>query len=169
MKRTLLLLAIAVLGVASLAAENVKSSTIYIIDGAKVENFDGSQLVGKTVADYYVDAEKNVHVITTAEHLGNKKVKNVAVIQTRVKVGDSEGGATGKTATVMGSYKPGEAAFVVDGKLVESSQFMSMPTSGIQSIKIVKDAGSADFKKYAAEAKKATGVEPKCIILVTTK
>lgn len=168
MRRTLLLLAMAVIGVASLAAKNVKGSTTYIIDGTKVENFDGSQLVGKTVANYYVDQEKNVHVIITVEHAGGKQVKNVSVVQTRSSVG-TNGESNVEPTEFIGYFNPGETAFVMDGQLIDSFKFVGQPTSVVKTMKIVKDTANPDFIKYAAEAKKATGVEPKCIIFVTSK
>ena len=81
MKRTVLFLAIAIISVASLAAENVKAPT-YIINGKKVENFDGSQLKGKTIANYTIGEGTNVHVILTDDYVASKGgVKKVSVVQ----------------------------------------------------------------------------------------
>lgn len=171
MKRTVLFLAIAIISVASLAAENVKAPT-YIINGKKVENFDGSQLEGKTIANYtiYTICEgTNVHVILTDDYVASKGgVKKVSVVQSVRPLKDGES----ITSSVDAShYLSGEAVFVLDGKLVSVSEFTSLKPSALSTVKVIKDKNNADFKKYAEEAKKqsTTGVEPKCIIMATSK
>lgn len=169
MKRTVLFLAIAIISVASLAAENVKAPT-YIINGKKVENFDGSQLKGKTIANYTIIGEgNNVHVILTDDYVASKGgVKKVSVVQSVRPLKDGES----ITSSVDAShYLPGEAVFVLDGKLVSVSEFTSLKPSALSTVKVIKDKNNADFKKYAEEAKKqsTTGVEPKCIIMATSK
>ena len=54
MKKTILFLLVALLNFATMSAQEVKK-TIYVIDGKKVENFDGSQLKGKTIVNYTID------------------------------------------------------------------------------------------------------------------
>ena len=169
MKRTVLFLAIAIISVASLAAENVKAPT-YIINGKKVENFDGSQLKGKTIANYYTIGEgTNVHVILTDDYVASKGgVKKVSVVQSVRPLKDGES----ITSSVDAShYLSGEAVFVLDGKLISVSEFTSLKPSALSTVKVIKDKNNADFKKYAEEAKKqsTTGVEPKCIIMATSK
>ena len=51
MKRTIILLLVAVLSVATMSAQKIKKP-VYVIDGHQVENFDGSQLNGKTIVKY---------------------------------------------------------------------------------------------------------------------
>ena len=58
MKKTILFLLVALLNFATMSAQEVKK-TIYVIDGKKVENFDGSQLKGKTIVNYTIDSEHN--------------------------------------------------------------------------------------------------------------
>lgn len=169
MKRTVLFLAIAIISVACLAAENVKVPT-YIINGKKVENFDGSQLKGKTIANYYTIGEgNNVHVILTDDYVASKRgVKKVSVVQS---VRPSKDGESITSSVDVSHYLSGEAVFVLDGKLVSVSEFTSLKPSALSTVKVIKDKNNADFKKYAEEAKKqsTTGVEPKCIIMATSK
>ena len=114
MKRTVLFLAIAIISVASLAAENVKAPT-YIINGRKVENFDGSQLKGKTIANHTIDEGTNVHLLLTVDYVAGKAVKKVSVVQSVRPLKDGES----ITSSVDEShYLSGEAVFVLDGKLV---------------------------------------------------
>lgn len=168
MKRTVLFLAIAIISVACLAAENVKAPT-YIINGKKVENFDGSQLKGKTIANYTIGEGTNVHVILTDDYVASKGgVKKVSVVQSVRPLKDGES----ITSSVDAShYLSGEAVFVLDGKLVSVSEFTSLKPSALSTVKVIKDKNNADFKKYAEEATKqsTTGVEPKCIIMATSK
>ena len=165
MKRTVLFLAIAIISVASLAAENVKAPT-YIINGKKVENFDGSQLKGKTIANYTIDEGTNVHLILTVDYVAGKAVKKVSVFQSVRPLKDGESITSSEDAS---HYLSGEAVFVLDGKLV--SVFTSLKPSALSTVKVIKDKNNADFKKYAEEAKKqsTTGVEPKCVLIVTSK
>ena len=167
MKRTVLFLAIAIISVASLAAENVKAPT-YIINGRKVENFDGSQLKGKTIANYTIDEGTNVHVILTVDYVAGKAVKKVSVFQSVRPLKEGESITLSEDAS---HYLSGEAVFVLDGKLVSVSKFTSLKPSALSTVKVIKDKNNADFKKYAEEAKKqsTTGVEPKCIIMATSK
>ncbi len=166
MKRLTTLFAIAAISVASLSAKTLKTGPIYVLDGKKVENFDGSQLVGKTIANYYIDKEKNVHVILTAEHVAGKAVKKVSTIQTVSPLNDGENFSP---STTTNHYLAGEAVFVLDGKLISVSEFSSLKPSVLSTVKVIKDKDNADFKKYAALAKKANNVEPKCVVLVTSK
>lgn len=167
MKRTILFLAIAIIGVASLAAENVKVPT-YIIDGKKVENFDGSQLKGKTIANYTIDDATKVHVILTTEKVAGKTVSNVSVCQATRPV---KNGSKMTMTYESDVYKPGETVFVFDGKLIYASEFTSLSPSVLSSIEMVSDKTNSKFKKYAEEAKKQlnSGIEPKCVLIVTSK
>lgn len=166
MKRLVSMFAIVAICVASLSAQNVKTDPVYVLNGKKVENFDGSQLVGKTIANYYIDKENNVHVILTGDHVAGKAVKKVSTVQSVRPLKDGESVTSSVDA---GYYLSGEAVFVLDGKLVSASEFTSLKPSVLKTVKVIKDKNNADFKKYAAEAKKISNVEPKCVILATTK
>ena len=65
MKRTILFLLVAILAAATMSAQETKK-TLYVIDGKAVENFDGSQLQGKTIVNYTIDSEHNIHSILTS-------------------------------------------------------------------------------------------------------
>ena len=53
MKKTILLLLVAVLSVATIGAQETKKA-VYVIDGKHVKNFDGSQLEGKTIISWTI-------------------------------------------------------------------------------------------------------------------
>ena len=94
MKKTILFLLVALLNFATMSAQEVKK-TIYVIDGKKVENFDGSQLKGKTIVNYTIDSEHNIHAIFTSDYNTNgRKIGNVKIISNSIKeeVKESEPG-----------------------------------------------------------------------------
>ncbi|MDO4949428.1 MAG: hypothetical protein Q4E55_04585, partial [Bacteroidales bacterium] len=86
MKKTILFLLLAVLSVANMHAQETKKAT-YIIDGKAVENFDGSQLKGKTIVNYTIEPENNIHAIFTSEYELADKVGNVQILPSKVKDG----------------------------------------------------------------------------------
>lgn len=64
------------------SAGSFAQSDIYVIDGKKVENYDGSQLVNRRIVSYKITAEKGkgrVHTITTkdAAESGQSNTKTV--------------------------------------------------------------------------------------------
>ena len=78
---------------------------VYMINGEKVTNFDGSQLCGKTVSDYRIGVATNnatgevskVHIIKTEEHVSPLKVNGVQVMgQDVIYVVDGEISGTEK-------------------------------------------------------------------------
>lgn len=75
MKKTILFLLFAVFFVANVFAQNSKN-ILYVIDGKHVENFDGSQLKGKTIVNYTIDPKHNTHIIITSDMAGvNAEIK----------------------------------------------------------------------------------------------
>ncbi len=88
MKKMILSLLVAVLSVASVNAQETRKP-IYWIDGKQVENFDGTQLVGKTIVSYTIETEHNIHAIITSDLAGGKDVESVKVFST-MKVNKSD-------------------------------------------------------------------------------
>ena len=80
MKRTIILLLVAVLSVATMSARKIKKA-VYVIDGHQVENFDGSQLNGKTIVKYSIEPVRNIHVIVTSDY----KIKGKIVPYSEMK------------------------------------------------------------------------------------
>ena len=68
MKRIILLSLCLIMGAFSLSAQE----TIYIIDNETVDNFDGSQLIGKSIKDYKISTRGSgrnaitIHSISTS-------------------------------------------------------------------------------------------------------
>lgn len=129
----------ALLSVTSLSAQETKST--YIIDGKKVENFNGSQLAGKTITSYTVN--DNIHAIFTTD-FNEQTPTGVKVISATT----SDKRSTDDTIKLRG-VEGHEIVYVIDGKVTSSEKFMSTSTSNIESVSIIKSKDDPDFKKYA--------------------
>ncbi len=170
MKRFLFFLIIAVAATTCITAKTSKEA-VYVINGAKVENFDGSQLVGKTIVHYSVDTATNVHNIVTSDVAEGKTVKNVKVImadaipQEYVKADNANANVSVKTEVV----KADEIIYIVNGKAVTEADVKSLSSQNIVSMEVIKDKNNADYVKYAKDIVEKAGVEPKCVIKIITK
>ena len=108
----------------------------YFINGQRVEKFDGSQLVGKTVEAYtiddiispYTNSPVRVHSIVTEDA---NLPKPSSAIQIRKSSGQPD------------------PAFVVDGKQVTKKDFEALNPAKIKSMTVVKNGAQEDVKKYA--------------------
>ena len=153
MKRIIATTIIAVLlSVISLSAQEVKAT--YIIDGKKVENFNGSQLAGKTITSYTVN--DNVHVVFTTD-FNEQTPTGVKVISTTT----SDKGPADDTIKLRG-VEGHEIVYVIDGKVTSSEKFMSTSTSNIESVSIIKSKDDPDFEKYA-------NANTEAVIMIITK
>ena len=153
MKRIIATTIIAVLlSVISLSAQEVKAT--YIIDGKKVENFNGSQLAGKTITSYTVSDD--VHVVFTTD-FNEQTPTGVKVISSAT----FDKGPVDDTIKLRG-VEGHEVVYVIDGKVTSSEKFMSTSTSNIESISIIKSKDDPDFKKYA-------NANTEAVIMIFTK
>lgn len=118
--------------------------TIYVIDNVTVENFDGSQLKGKTIGDYQItttgkgNKAVTVHAITTVKRTMRSQIivnDNGQVIMKTDTLLNRFGGASLKSETVVPNF-----VYVIDGKVVEESEVKNLPTNQIQSVTVVKDS-----------------------------
>lgn len=159
MKQAIIFLVVAVMGITTVAAQS--TAPVYVIDGEKVANFNGSQLVGKMVDYYHIDSVNHTHVITTSKSIPEER--NGLVLRS------SKSNYSIPEISNAERFSPAEAIFVKDGKLIEPFEFVRLSSSVIKTMKVIKDKNNEDFKKYAAQAKQATGLEPKCVIIVTSK
>ena len=167
MKKTILLLLVAVLSVATIGAQETKKA-VYVIDGKHVKNFDGSQLEGKTIISWTITPEHNLHSIITSDMTNGKDVKSVKVLSTSKTITSDESVSSGVSTDVVRAEAE-EIVYVLDGKIVPYSKIQSIPSSKIDSMKIVKDKDNPDFQKFAKEYKTTANREPKCVILINTK
>ena len=167
MKKSILLLLIAVTSFASIHAQETRKA-IYVIDGKQVENFDGSQLKGKTIVNYSIDPEHNLHSIITSDMTGGKEVKSVKILST-TKVDRSDAPVTSGVTTEVIRAESDEIIYVLDGKNVPYSEIQSMSSSKIESMTVIKAKDNPTFKKFADECMKTHKKVPTCVIIITTK
>ena len=113
----------------------------YVIDNQPIEQFDGSQLVGKIVVGYRI-----------ATVVSDSDVIRIHDIRTE--------GADTRSIRVV-STQPADPAYVVDGKQVSKDAFERLNPSRIHSVTVIKNVSREDVKKYVGWK---NGV-----ILVTTK
>ena len=139
MKKILLLSICLLTGAWTLSAQQ----TIYIINNETVENFDGSQLKGKTIRDYKITTKGSgrnaitVHAITTSSSVFSvtgsfKPLEPLAPIDT----------------TVFIETTHRKIVYVIDGvPHDDASAFNSISPLDIENITVVK-GGSPEQKKY---------------------
>lgn len=162
MKRILILGWVLWLSVPYLAAQQAAAKPIYYINGQRVENFDGSQLVGKTISHYQIKQEKNIHMILTSDFTKGRKVSDVIILSD-----DKVEKSTDSGASVRADKE--EQVYVIDGQVVTCDKVKELPPSQIASMEIIKDKTHPDFVKYAREAQQSLQVQAKYILKITTK
>lgn len=159
MRKLFITLLIAVITVASASAQKKTAAPQYIINGQRVEHFDGSQLRGKIVSSYVVDSEKNTHTITTVDGLRHRMAPDSLMARRRL-MRDSLRNGYHVRGNVSVKGRPSanirtagnDMLYVVDGKVVPRTSFYSMSPSSIDSIDVIKNRDDERFKKYTSMA-----------------
>lgn len=157
------------------------TTDVYLIDYARVENFDGSQLAGKRVISYKITREDlagvpaRVHLITTDANkdgtnpvviMGSPDLSNVTVVS--LEKGELPSISIRSTDP---SKSVDDILFFVDGKRIASDEFKKLDPKNIASMEVMKDASAEAYLKDL----KDQGIVPKDInpkggvILVKTK
>ena len=132
----------------------------YIINGEKVEKFDGSQLVGKTVSDYKVTVAKGnvsgdvvrIHAIRT-DGRKIKDIKSTTSIE-GVQVGDKDANTK---VTVLSTT----AVYVINGKKCDKEALNKIKPEAIASMTV--------YKPGSKEAVELSGKEDVTVVEVVTK
>ena len=118
-----------VLGASAITSQ-ADTVNVYMINGEKVTDFDGSQIVGKTISNYRIGVATNnatgevskVHIIETEEHVSS--------------------------FVVNGNYAIGkDVLYVVDGVKTSSLDFIKIKQENIGSITVCK-AGSKEAMEW---------------------
>ena len=155
------------------------TTDLYLIDNARVENFNGSQLAGKKILSYNIFREDiagvpaRVHIIMTDASkdnpvliMGNPDLSNVTV----VSLDQAERPSISIRSTDP-SKSVDDILFFVDGKQIASDEFKKLDPKNIASMEVMKDASAEAYLKGL----KDQGLVPKDInptggvILVKTK
>jgi len=155
MKKIIILIACALFYSILTQAQTTGKGSIYIIDGEKISNFDGSQLKGKTVTEYrIVKAKKNntqttVHIIDTSDSLLpdslRQKGKIVRIYSSKNIFPKDSADLTGLTGS-KGKTSMNKPLVFVDGKEF-GGNMSDLKPSDIKAIQVYK-AGSDEAKRY---------------------
>lgn len=80
MKRIIAIaLSVLMISAADMWAQGRPKKPVYVIDHVVVENFDGSQIANKTIADYKIDAVSGIHVVLTSAYAKQMKIASSSV------------------------------------------------------------------------------------------
>ena len=156
------------------------TNDLYLIDNVKVENFNGSQLAGKTVNSYVIRRENvggiptRIHFITT--NAGDSQTPTVVLMDsdlsnaTVVSVGDKEQPAI-RVRTTNPSLSENDIVYIVDGKQISSDDFRKLDPKNIKAIEVMKGSSAAKYLQDLKDQGKYQGeVEPSGgLIIVTLK
>ena len=160
----------ALLAVASLQAQEVKSGH-YIIDGKVVKEFDGSQLIGKTITSYSTDQVHNIHIIFTSAYQGDAETKKKEVKAALAEVTPERGNVIvihdGDAKSKADQSE--KNIYVINGKVVPYSELKELSSYKIVSMTVIKNKQHPDYVKYARDAVKYGNVDPEALIIITTK
>lgn len=171
MKRTILFLLLAVFSVATINAQNSKK-VLYVINHQVVTDFDGTQIMNKTICDYEIDSRSGTHIIFTADYTKDNKISSTKIITNSDKVEvvsyDNKGHVLA-TTRIPQNQSEDEIVYVMDGRIVPYSEIKDMPSSKIVSMTVIKNKDDLDFIRYSKDAIKYGKLDPKCIIKIVTK
>ena len=167
------------LNAASIPAQ-ADTNDIYLIDLTKVENFNGSQLAGKTIRAYSIQRENvggvptRIHLITTKTDGAQNPV--VAIFDndlnnaTSVTVGDkSQPSISGRTTDP--SLSADDIVYIVDGKQISTEELKKLDPKNIKAIEVMKGSSAAKYLQDLKDQGKYQGETnaPGGLIIVTLK
>lgn len=151
-------LALSASPISSQTGSQADTLNIYILNGTKVANFDGSQLVGKTVSDYKtMIATSNCNGVTTVTKVHNictngKKAKNMTMTTSTTTV-------DGKEASSVSSVKADDSyvsysvtgddskmEVYIDGKKSTKEELGKLKPDRIASMTVMQAGSEAAMK-----------------------
>lgn len=160
MKKIIIIAVCAILHGATALSQTADNATVYIINGEKITNFDGSQLKGKTVTEYRIGtAEKDgkrttIHFIDVSDgtNADSPCTKGKMLCIQKSKDASSEecaGNSEGKG--VKGNIDVNKALLIVDDKEYDG-KISDISPNDIKAMNIYKP-GSDVAKKYGEKGK----------------
>lgn len=142
------------------------TTNVYMINGVKVENFNGSQLVGKTISDYKtmtasrtsngVTSVTKVHMISTDGNEIKSVTNSNNLISTNGKITQiSITGVNGKhsVADIQTNDGTKEMEVFINGKKSTTTDLSGILPEQIASMTVYR-AGSAEAAKYTDNKEK---------------
>ena len=107
------------MSVGTLGADTVD---VYVIDKVMIENFDGSQLKGKTVLNYTITLCDGIRTHNITTHQRSEKSTSTA-------------------------SKP-KMIYVVNGKVVSQNELNAIKPDNIKEMRVIKNPDSPEARKY---------------------
>ena len=122
-----------------------EKAPVYIIDGKVVENFDGSQLKGKTVTDYQISTveregvKMELHTITTRQKSSFSIQSGKSFFSgPKIKLDTLNLDAIGIHVIGEDLTAKEDILYIIDGERKGSDALESLPSSRIKNISILK-------------------------------
>lgn len=154
MNKTILFLLLAVSSVATINAQNSKK-VLYVINHKIVTDFDGSQIMNKTICDYEIDSRSGTHIIFTTDFTKDNKISSTKIITNSDKmevVSYDNKDRVLATTRIPQNQSEDEIIYDMDAKIVPQPEMQKLSPSQIDSNKIIKDKTDPDYIKYSKEA-----------------
>ena len=156
---------------------------LYVIDSVPVSNFDGTQLLGKTITSYEInktrmgDSPVIIHTIGTKDGAGEQTV----VVGYGVQKMDEVSGSDDVTVVSLGenirirptspTVSADDIFYIVDGKQTSSEDFRNLNPKNIKAIAVMKGSSAAKYLQELKDQGKYQGETdaPEGLIIVTLK
>jgi len=149
------------------ASPSVQADTtdVYVIDYVEVKDFNGSQLVGKSISTY------NINLTTSGSETVRTHIIKTVLSGNNPGIGTGGGKSSGLDGLV--SLSPEEmnnAVFFLDGARVSRTTFNNMDTGTITDIKTITGEEAAEYLQTLKNNKGYDGItEGRSVVIVTTK
>ena len=156
---------------------------LYVIDSVPVSNFDGTQLLGKTITSYEINKTRMgespviIHNIGTKDGAGEQTV----VVGYGVQKMDEVSGSDDVTVVSLGenirirptspTVSADDIFYIVDGKQTSSEDFRNLNPKNIKAIAVMKGSSAAKYLQELKDQGKYQGETdaPEGLIIVTLK
>ena len=149
------------------ASPSVQADTtdVYVIDYVEVKDFNGSQLVGKSISTY------NINLTNSGSQIIRTHIIKTVLTGNTNNVGTVTGKSSGLDGLV--SLSPEEmnnAVFFLNGARVSRMTFNFMDTGTISDIKTLKGKEADEYLQSLKSKKEYDGVtEGRSVVIVTAK
>lgn len=151
------------------------TTTRYSIDGKVVADFDGSQLVGKTVKSYQIEILKGKKEVIKLHNITTMRIRipeaptvfaadsvDFKIVTSGMMQSIQTDGESPKIIIKSTTGTAPNMVYVLDGKIISANEFQKIKPADIVSMEIIKDNSFEIKKKY-------TDKEDAGVILITSK
>lgn len=149
-----------------MAAPSVQADTTdaYVIDYVEVKDFNGSQLVGKTISTY------NINFTSVGTDVVRRHIIKTVLSGNTVKVETGASSSGFEKLVPMSPEELNNAVFFLNGARVSRTTFNYMDTGTIADVKTMKGAEAAEYLQSLKNNKEYDGeTDGRGVVVVTTK